>query len=723
MSYKTSYSHVYVFPGLRNSSTRKRLAEFSGGRPFTRAGGALPTTSPKEHTTAANPPPKITMAHDLDQTEEPLLKKTTFARKKAAYIRACFTRYYQDNKQFHSMHAAYKKWIQQHKLEARIRRELRWRQSKKGRQETFQTKFRKEQITALVQDVGAKLRREKIAKYKGPEYYQRLSQHVALLKKERTSQATRRSLLTHHRYFNELMRHLGKSPVPTAEKAILLVADMQLHKYSTRYITRAVYSLQRHPRADVRAKFITRSEGVKNAIENLKGAQIVTEDTRIPMTTEMVREFCSIADRDFALKMAITMKAILWIGTNCMLCKGEMAGKASDPAVISRKNFQLHDKKDGMTITFHGWKMKRFRRSIPFDFIGETEKEAYTDIKNYLKIRDNSKTESKALFIDNREKQMTRYILEPLLYHLVDHRSYAGLNVTLHSMRIGGATIRHKQNTEIKEIMRMGRWTDITVNSYIRPELLLPAETLLQNSDFHTKRSYRMHLLCPTSCSSASEEQLATKNFLSGHTKTWEELQSMPDGQKLRLLEFRQYKMERKKRYERTNIPQRMKDVKRILLCDYACPAMEEPGITSADHIAKHYKGSQSWFNLTVHIVNRRWRGFINTCTYQNKLHKSSARAHATRNKTVRSNVQMITEADKAKARAMLDEYKVYRKEVPAKLKAKWNSIEPYVMPHHRMPCHWYPTETELEAEKLWHGGKKQEAYELMKQQMLNSQK
>ena len=45
----------------------------------------------------------------------------------------------------------------------------------------------------------------------------------------------------------------------------------------------------------------------------------------------------------------------------------------------------------------------------------------------------------------------------------------------------------------------MERWMDITVNSYICPELLLLPKVLLQNSDYHSKWSYRMHLMCPDS--------------------------------------------------------------------------------------------------------------------------------------------------------------------------------------------------------------------------------
>ena len=128
------------------------------------------------------------------------------------------------------------------------------------------------------------------------------------------SASTKRSLRVHNRYFNKLMAHLNQLRVSTIEKALQLVADMQLHKYSTRDITKVVYSLQCHPRVDIRARFLSRHPKIKNAIKNLKGMQVITEDTRTIMVPTIVEEFAEVADHDFPLKMAITMKAMLSIG-------------------------------------------------------------------------------------------------------------------------------------------------------------------------------------------------------------------------------------------------------------------------------------------------------------------------------------------------------------------------------------------------------------------------
>ena len=327
----------------------------------------------KEYT---NTPTDNTMAHDMEQAEEPKLKEKKQRERRGAYIRACFAKYYEDSSQFHAARAAMDKITKQRKLEQCIKAKLKCRQKTKSI-------FKKQQVSCLVKDVGSKLCRQKISKHRGTDYHQKLKEHVEKLKKSRMSKKTEQSLRCHHRYFNELMAKLNQSCTPTVEKALQLIADMQINEYSTRYITRAVYSLQQHPRADIHVWFLTRNKKVRIAIENLKGAQVITEDTRIPIVPSMVREFAEIADRDFEPKLAITMKAILWIGTTCMLRKGEMAGTMAQPACITCQSFQLHKDKTGMTITFHSWKMKSFRCSIPYNFVEGTEKQAYEDIRNY----------------------------------------------------------------------------------------------------------------------------------------------------------------------------------------------------------------------------------------------------------------------------------------------------------------------------------------------------
>ena len=106
------------------------------------------------------------------------------------------------------------------------------------------------------------------------------------------------------------------------------------------------------------------------------------------------------------------------------------------------------------------------------------------------------KEETTTLFLNDEGNVMLRPTFDEIWYHLVDHSRYHGLNVMLHSMRIGGATVRHAQGMDTKEIMRLGRWTDDTINKYIRPEYLCDPSKLQGIKDLKTKRKYKVYSMC-----------------------------------------------------------------------------------------------------------------------------------------------------------------------------------------------------------------------------------
>ena len=167
-----------------------------------------------------------------------------------------------------------------------------------------------------------------------------------------------------------------------------------------------------------------------------------------------------------------------------------------------------------------------------------------------------------------------------------------------------------------------------------------------------------------------------------------------------------------------------MIEVKRVMLSNYKCPPIERPGEISPFYIVENFEGSQTWFNLAVYLTNKCWRQFTQTCKYHIKADKAHPHAIATREKTIKSNVQMMITEDKRKARELLDEFKHYRKTFPEKLRKKWESIVPFRAPCHRIPSHWYSTPVELQAEELYRAGHKSEARNLMKEEVAkNGQK
>ena len=202
-----------------------------------------------------------------------------------------------------------------------------------------------------------------------------LAEKVKTLKRPPISVLTIQQNNTHHKYFNNLMDHLGKEAVPTVATALELIADMDMHNYSTRYIGRAVSALKVHPNISMDPDELTFHPDVKAALQNVKKSRPVVEDTRIPITPALIRKFSKVADRDFSSIMAITMKAVLWFTFTCMLRQGEICINTQEDSAIQMDNTSCTP--HGFSVTFHGWKLKAYRRTIKFPYVQGTRNEAY----------------------------------------------------------------------------------------------------------------------------------------------------------------------------------------------------------------------------------------------------------------------------------------------------------------------------------------------------------
>ena len=286
-------------------------------------------------------------------------------------------------------------------------------------------------------------------------YEERLQENINRLKTPPLAKVTRQQHNIHHKYFDELMEKLETLNVPTVEMALQLVADMHMQEYSARYIGCAVSALKSHPQIQMNLDDLTFHPDIKAALSNIRKERPIKEDTRIPITPDLIREFSSIADHDFSPIMAITMKAVLWLGLTCMLRQGEICNNMREDSNTLLSNMSCS--KTGICITFHGWKLKSHRRTLKFPYLKGTEDEAFQAIKKYKKVREAREVDDPVLFVDNKGKPFNRYNFSPFLYHLIDHSTYQGLNITCHSLRIGGATARHSEGMEIKEIMCLGR--------------------------------------------------------------------------------------------------------------------------------------------------------------------------------------------------------------------------------------------------------------------------
>ena len=264
-------------------------------------------------------------------------------------------------------------------------------------------------------------------------YVEKLKESVSKLVIPPMSRVTKQQHNVHHRYFNALIKNLEEENIPVVKSTLHLIADMNMQKYSARYIGCAVSAMRMHKNLAMDPDDITMHIDIKSALENVRKNRPIQEDTRIPLTAAAIWEMCEIADKDFAPHTAILFKALLWTALTCMLRQGELSNNTREDSNMKHSNFALTN--TSITATFHGWKLKSHRRTLMFPFIPGTEKEVYTAVRNYLKVRAKFDTGDEALFVDENGIALMRFTFQPFFHHLVDYCSYSGLNVTCHSLR------------------------------------------------------------------------------------------------------------------------------------------------------------------------------------------------------------------------------------------------------------------------------------------------
>ena len=204
---------------------------------------------------------------------------------------------------------------------------------------------------------------------------------------------------------------------------------------------------------------------------------------------------------------------------------------------------------------------------------------------------------------------MLRPTFDEIWHHVVDHSSYVRLNVTLHSMRIGGATVRHDQGTTTKEIMRLGRWTDDTINRYIRTEYLCLPSELKGIKELQTKRKYQVHSIC--SCRIKHQYQPKRRSV-----SRWKK-QGLSDTVILKRMEAVTRHRIKKSHKGLSHVPQEVAEVHRLAILGYRAKPLVTPYTVDRDYIGKHFDGNEFFFTLAVYHSFKRWRRFNQMCKYQ----------------------------------------------------------------------------------------------------------
>ena len=60
-------------------------------------------------------------------------------------------------------------------------------------------------------------------------------------------------------------------------------------------------------------------------------------------------------------------------------------------------------------------------------------------------------------------RPLDHYIWTPLFNHMLNHSDWHDLQITTHSLCIGGATVCHHSGEEKMEICQLGHWSNYTI--------------------------------------------------------------------------------------------------------------------------------------------------------------------------------------------------------------------------------------------------------------------
>ena len=133
-------------------------------------------------------------------------------------------------------------------------------------------------------------------------------------------ESTKKQMRSHHRFFDTCMADLGEDNIPTPETCLLAIAQMARMEYSVQHIMAFVTALKRHPNMTMNPDQFSSNVQLRNALANIRKEKMDNKDCRVPMSIAMAKEFCSILDRDFSVKTALSCKAAIWLSYTGMLC-------------------------------------------------------------------------------------------------------------------------------------------------------------------------------------------------------------------------------------------------------------------------------------------------------------------------------------------------------------------------------------------------------------------
>ena len=303
----------------------------------------------------------------------------------------------------------------------------------------------------------------------------------------------------------------------------------------------------------------------------------------------------------------------------------------------------------------------------------------------------------------------------PFFYHMVDHSSFRGLNVTCHCLRIGGATIHHKNGMEIREVMRLGCWSDFTVNTYLREELLESPDELRKNRDYLSHRKHEQHFLC--NCKKTTAVEKKAKHVKRVNHKRAQEIKNMLDTHKYKLLQRHQIRAAEQIERGQFEVPHNIKSLTRFMLTKARAVPHTDAYTPSSRWLKMHYNNNSRLFTVAVMMARRRWRSFLDTCKYNYYQRKFGGPGM---NKLdlwhMRKAAIPVPNEDTLKAKRLLQEYDNYSANIPPMARKQWDNLTPAPHPWKLIPSHIHPSVKEIEAEKHYSQGELEAARCIMHQ-------
>ena len=182
-------------------------------------------------------------------------------------------------------------------------------------------KYLKSRYTAGTLSKSIKLNKKPKASPRAQVRLERLSSkklagEVASISKPKTNAAEERQGLAVLMRFQKLVKTEGRQPVMNVDNLVLFIAHLSLAEYSPASIRIMLYNFKKYLPAEGVPEFS--SPIVLRALK-YRGSYRGTEDTRIPVTAAMLKEFEKIFDQDLPTYDAIAMKAVVWMAMFCMM--------------------------------------------------------------------------------------------------------------------------------------------------------------------------------------------------------------------------------------------------------------------------------------------------------------------------------------------------------------------------------------------------------------------